>query len=76
MGGIYIIPELSSVGRLDFIINGILIGSKDDWKLVCPFTNTDDIFKTTPVSIENDKDIEIKLTPNDIKSERYAINEI
>lgn len=67
MGGMYVIPELSSVGRLDFIINGITIGSKEEWRLVCPFTNTDNIFTTTPVAIEYDKEFEIELTPNDIK---------
>lgn len=67
MGGIYIVPEISSVGRLDFIINGILIGSQDDWKLVCPFANTDNVFSsTTNIPVKAEEEIDVELTPNEI----------
>ena len=67
MGGLYIVPEISSVGRLDFIINGILIGSQDDWKLVCPFTNTENVFSsTTNIPVKAEEEIDIELTPNEI----------
>lgn len=67
MGGMYVVPEISSVGRLDFKINGIIIGSEEDWKLVCPFTDTNNIFNTTPIAVQSEDDIEIELTPNDSK---------
>lgn len=67
MGGIFIVPEISSVGRLDFIINGIIIESNEDWKLVCPFTNTDNVFSSAPVIKREEEEIDIDLTPNDIK---------
>ncbi len=67
MGGLYIVPEISSVGRLDFIINGILIGSQDDWKLVCPFANTDNVFSsTTNIPVKAEEEIDVELTPNEI----------
>lgn len=67
MGGMYVVPEISGVGRLDFKINGIIIGAEDEWKLVCPFTENDNIFLTEPVTVQTDEDIEVELTPNDSK---------
>lgn len=67
MGGIYIVPEISSVGRLDFIINGILIGSQGDWSLVCPFVNIDNVFSSTiNIPVKNEEEIDVELTPNEI----------
>lgn len=66
IGGIFIVPEISSVGRLDFIVNGIIIGGQDDWKLVCPFSNADNVFNSTsPVSLKAEENVDIDLTPNE-----------
>lgn len=68
LGGLYIVPDISSVGRLDFIVNGVLIRAQDDWKLVCPFVDTDNIFSSTAKSIIIAEDeIDVELTPNDNK---------
>lgn len=68
LGGLFLTPELSSVGRIDFIINGIMIEDADEWKLVCPFSNSEELFTiSTPISFKGEEDIEIELTPNDIK---------
>ncbi len=66
MGGIFLLPEISSVGRLDFIVNGLVIGDQDEWKLICPFTNSDNVFNSnTPVSPKIEEDIDVDLTPNE-----------
>ena len=66
MGGIYIIPEISSVGRLDFVINGIIIGTQNDRKLVCPFADTDNVFSSiAKIPAKEEDDIDAELTPND-----------
>lgn len=66
MGGIYIVPEISSVGRLDFVINGIIIGTQDDRKLVCPFADTDNVFSSIAnIPVKEEDEIDVELTPND-----------
>lgn len=66
LGGLFITPELSSVGRIDFIINGVIIEDVDDWKLVCPFSNSEKLFaSTSPISLKIEDDIDVELTPND-----------
>ncbi|MDE6017478.1 MAG: hypothetical protein K2G85_01545 [Muribaculaceae bacterium] len=68
LGGLFITPELSSVGRIDFVINGVIIEDSDEWKLVCPFSNSEELFtSTSPISIKVEDDIDVELTPNDQK---------
>lgn len=67
LGGLFLSPELSSVGRIDFIINGIIIEDADEWKLICPFSNSEELFTATPFSFKAEEEIDVELTPNDIK---------
>lgn len=66
LGGIFIIPEISRIGRLDFALNGIMIGAQDEWKLICPFSPDDSNVFNSPaaVSINLGDDIDLELTPN------------
>lgn len=66
MGGIYVVPKVESTGHLNFVINGILVAIEDGWRLVCPFTDTDDIFQMDAVVVSADYD-ETELTPNGSK---------
>lgn len=67
LGGMYVVPQISSVGRVDFIVEGIIIGINDEWRLVCPFTDTASLFASNPISVASEEDIEVELTPNDEK---------
>lgn len=67
LGGIYLVPKITSVGRVDFTMEGIIINENDEWKLICPFTDTENIFTASPVAVEAEEDVEVELTPNDGK---------
>ena len=64
LGGIYVVPELSGIGKLDLSLSGIIVGENEDWKLICPFTQDNDIFDSEPINQNVEEEIE--LTPNEI----------
>lgn len=66
MGGLYVVPEITGIGTLQFVLYGVAVNNNDDWKLICPFSKDENIFISSPVVQEtNDEDDELMLTPND-----------
>lgn len=44
IGGIFVIPEIMSVGRMELKLCGILYRMENGWMLCCPFVNTKEVF--------------------------------
>lgn len=44
IGGIFVIPEVMSVGRMELKLCGILYRMENGWMLCCPFINTKEVF--------------------------------
>lgn len=66
MGGIYVVPEITGIGTLQFVLYGVAVNNNDGWKLICPFSKDENIFLSSPVVQKtNDEVDELMLTPND-----------
>lgn len=67
LGGVFLAPELSSVGCINLIMNGVIIGDAEEWRLVCPFSGTEEIFDDpSPVTFKTE-DMDTEFTQNVIK---------
>lgn len=55
VGGIFIIPEIISVGQLEMKLCGIVCRIDNGWMLCCPFINEKDIFNETNSDVHNEE---------------------
>lgn len=63
-GGIFIYPEISAVGALSFTLEGVAVGDGRDWRVICPFSDDDNVFQESSLIITETED-DLNLTPND-----------
>jgi hypothetical protein len=63
LGAIYLVPEITGVGRVDYILHGISIKDEYSWGLVCPFDDSGNISFTNNVGSYDEDDVQ--LTPNE-----------
>ena len=70
VGGIFVIPEVISVGHMELKLCGVACRIENGWMLCCPFINVKNIFKrvesmTTSVNKEEKTESKtLELTPN------------
>ena len=67
IGGIFIIPEIISVGQMEMKLCGIVCRIDNGWILCCPFVNDKEIFKDQHKNVRNEdtsRSNEPKLTLN------------
>lgn len=67
VGGVFLIPEVISVGHMELKLCGVVCGIDNGWMLCCPFINSKDVFGTKDddhVATSKQESDEPKLTLN------------
>ena len=79
VGGIFVIPEVISVGHMELKLCGVACRIENGWMLCCPFINIKDIFKNVESKVTSadkgkvsDSNL-LELTPNQKEDEMYFV---
>jgi hypothetical protein len=79
VGGIFVIPEVISVGHMELKLCGVACRIENGWMLCCPFINIKDIFKNVESKVTSADKGEVsdsnllELTPNQKEDEMYFV---